>query len=176
MGSGGGGDGPSKKPRFPKKRRQGVGREKEGGTLRGILTPFRFGVNFSYYGLSLDLSGLGLNVYQTQLLFGAVEVPSKLLVYLLVRHVGRRLTQAGMLLGTALALGISLLVPSGEPHPLPGGPASCPRRPALSRKRLLKVQHSGNLPSRELWVSRKARSLPELLFLQRWAHGASPWL
>ncbi|XP_059034027.1 solute carrier family 22 member 7 isoform X1 [Mustela lutreola] len=71
-----------------------------------------FGVNFSYYGLSLDLSGLGLNVYQTQLLFGAVEVPSKLLVYLLVRHVGRRLTQAGMLLGTALALGTSLLVPS----------------------------------------------------------------
>ncbi|KAI5766859.1 unnamed protein product [Gulo gulo] len=71
-----------------------------------------FGVNFSYYGLSLDVSGLGLNVYQTQLLFGAVELPSKLLVYLLVRHVGRRLTQAGMLLGTALALGISLLMPS----------------------------------------------------------------
>ncbi|XP_022359426.1 solute carrier family 22 member 7 isoform X1 [Enhydra lutris kenyoni] len=71
-----------------------------------------FGVNFSYYGLSLDVSGLGLNVYQTQLLFGAVELPSKLLVYLLVRHMGRRLTQAGMLLGTALALGISLLVPS----------------------------------------------------------------
>ncbi|XP_045862603.1 solute carrier family 22 member 7 isoform X3 [Meles meles] len=71
-----------------------------------------FGVNFSYYGLSLDVSGLGLNVYQTQLLFGAVELPSKLLVYLLVRHVGRRLTQAGMLLGTALALGVSLLVPS----------------------------------------------------------------
>ncbi|XP_032718012.1 solute carrier family 22 member 7 isoform X1 [Lontra canadensis] len=71
-----------------------------------------FGVNFSYYGLSLDVSGLGLNVYQTQLLFGVVELPSKLLVYLLVRHMGRRLTQAGMLLGTALALGISLLVPS----------------------------------------------------------------
>ncbi|XP_034504093.1 solute carrier family 22 member 7 isoform X2 [Ailuropoda melanoleuca] len=71
-----------------------------------------FGVNFSYYGLSLDVSGLGLNVYQTQLLFGAVELPSKLLVYLLVRHAGRRLTQAGTLLGTALALGVSLLVTS----------------------------------------------------------------
>ncbi|XP_008690108.1 solute carrier family 22 member 7 isoform X2 [Ursus maritimus] len=71
-----------------------------------------FGVNFSYYGLSLDISGLGLNVYQTQLLFGAVELPSKLLVYLLVCHAGRRLTQAGTLLGTALALGISLLVTS----------------------------------------------------------------
>ncbi|XP_011815770.1 PREDICTED: solute carrier family 22 member 7 isoform X1 [Colobus angolensis palliatus] len=71
-----------------------------------------FGVNFSYYGLSLDVSGLGLNVYQTQLLFGAVELPFKLLVYLSVRYAGRRLTQAGTLLGTALALGTRLLVSS----------------------------------------------------------------
>ncbi|KAL4681000.1 hypothetical protein H8957_007146 [Semnopithecus entellus] len=71
-----------------------------------------FGVNFSYYGLSLDVSGLELNVYQTQLLFGAVELPFKLLVYLSVRHAGRRLTQAGTLLGTALALGTRLLVSS----------------------------------------------------------------
>ncbi|KAM5284087.1 solute carrier family 22 member 7 isoform 1-T2 [Hipposideros larvatus] len=69
-----------------------------------------FAVNFSYYGLSLDVSGFGLNIYQTQLLFGAVEVPFKLLVYLLVRRVGRRLTQAGMLLGTALTLGGRLLL------------------------------------------------------------------
>lgn len=69
-----------------------------------------FGVNFSYYGLTLDVSGLGLNVYQTQLLFGAVELPSKLSVFFLMRHVGRRPTQAGMLLGTALTFGISLLV------------------------------------------------------------------
>ncbi|EPY76689.1 solute carrier family 22 member 7 isoform X2 [Camelus dromedarius] len=71
-----------------------------------------FGVNFSYYGLSLDVSGLGLNVYQTQLLFGAVELPSKLLVYLSVRHAGRRLTLAGTLLGAALSLGFRLLVSS----------------------------------------------------------------
>ena len=44
-------------------------------------------MNFSYYGLSLDVSRLGLDVYQKQLLFGAVEVPSKLSVDLLVRHV-----------------------------------------------------------------------------------------
>ncbi|XP_060045852.1 solute carrier family 22 member 7 isoform X2 [Erinaceus europaeus] len=72
----------------------------------------RFGVNFSYYGLSLNVSGLGLNVYQTQLLFGAVELPFKLLVYLSARYIGRRLTEAGALMGTALALGIRLLLPS----------------------------------------------------------------
>ncbi|XP_048203684.1 solute carrier family 22 member 7 [Perognathus longimembris pacificus] len=69
-----------------------------------------FGVNFSYYGLTLDLSGLGLDVYRTQLLFGAMEVPSKLLVYLCVSRVGRRPTQSGMLLGAALTFGIRLLV------------------------------------------------------------------
>ncbi|KAK2503234.1 hypothetical protein MC885_000236 [Smutsia gigantea] len=83
----------------------------------GILSLW-FGVNFSYYGLSLDVTGLGLNVYQTQLLFGVVELPSKLLVYLSVRHVGRRLTLAGALLGTALSLGLRLVVSSGEPRPL----------------------------------------------------------
>ncbi|XP_036024196.1 solute carrier family 22 member 7 [Onychomys torridus] len=69
-----------------------------------------FGVNFSYYGLSLDVSGLGLNVYQVQLMFGAVELPTKITVYFLVRRMGRRLTEAGMLLGAALTFGISLLV------------------------------------------------------------------
>lgn len=67
-------------------------------------------MNFSYYGVSLDLSGLGLNVYLTQLVFGAVELPSKLLVYLSVRHAGRRLTMAGTLLGAALAVGLRILV------------------------------------------------------------------
>lgn len=95
-----------------------------------MATSLRFGVNFSYYGLSLDVSGMGLNVYQTQLLFGAVELPSKLLVYLAVRHAGRRLTQAGALLGTTLSLGIRLLLSSGEPrtpslHRRPR-PCSCP--------------------------------------------------
>ncbi|XP_007484012.2 solute carrier family 22 member 7 isoform X2 [Monodelphis domestica] len=71
-----------------------------------------FGVNFSYYGLSLDLSGLGLNLYQIQLLFGVVEIPSKMIVYLSVRYAGRRLTEVGALLGTALTVGASLLLPS----------------------------------------------------------------
>ncbi|KAL1771730.1 solute carrier family 22 member 7 [Sigmodon hispidus] len=72
-----------------------------------------FGVNFSYYGLTLDVSGLGLNVYHIQLLFGAVELPSKITVYILVRYLGRRLTEAGMLLGAAVTFGINLLVSSG---------------------------------------------------------------
>ncbi|XP_023575477.1 solute carrier family 22 member 7 isoform X2 [Octodon degus] len=71
-----------------------------------------FGMNFSYYGLTLDLSGLGLTMYQTQLLFAVVELPAKLLVYVMVRHLGRRPTEVGMLVGTALTFGVQLLVPS----------------------------------------------------------------
>lgn len=92
--------------------------------------PLRFAVNFAYYGLTLNVSGLGLNVYLTQLLFGAVELPAKLLVYLSVRYAGRRLTQAGTLLGTALTLGGRLLLSSGEPRPGP----SPPRGPASSKR------------------------------------------
>ncbi|XP_021005625.1 solute carrier family 22 member 7 [Mus caroli] len=93
-----------------------------------------FGVNFSYYGLTLDASGLGLNVYQTQLLFGAVEVPSKITVFFLVRRVGRRLTEAGMLLATALTFGISLLVSSGMCHHCPASTGNfifCTGKPVL---------------------------------------------
>lgn len=126
--------------------------------LSGTVTPFRFAVNFSYYGLSLDVSGLGLNIYQTQLLFGAVEVPSKLLVYLLVRHAGRRLTQMGMLLGTALTLGGRLLLSPGEP-PLPLQEAPPPGKEPLP--------FAGSHDSRPLSpaLSEGCTSDPEPLFL-----------
>uniref|UniRef100_H0VMM5 Solute carrier family 22 member 7 n=1 Tax=Cavia porcellus TaxID=10141 RepID=H0VMM5_CAVPO len=71
-----------------------------------------FGVNFPYYGLTLDLTGFELTVYQTQFLYAAMEVPSKLLVYVLVRYAGRRPTQVGALTGTGLTFGVRLLTSS----------------------------------------------------------------
>lgn len=131
--------------------------------------PLRFGVNFSYYGLSLDVSGLGLNVYQTQLLFGAVELPSKLLVYLSVRHAGRRLTQAGTLLGTALTLGFRLLVSTGEPCP-GRGPAHS------SRPRLLAKNPRPFLEApAQCALCEDPAFYPEPLCLQRRCTGAPPW-
>lgn len=122
-------------------------------------------MNFSYYGLSLDISGLGLNVYQTQLLFGTVELPAKLLVYLSVRHAGRRLTQAGTLLGTALTLGFRLLVPTGEPGP---GPAHSPR-PRLLAESPRPFPANDGVPS-----LKTPPSVPNPL-LQRRRTGAPPW-
>lgn len=137
------------------------------GDPGGIVMPFRFGVNFSYYGQSLAVAGLGLNLYQTQLLFGAVELPSKLLVYVSVRHAGRRLTQAGTLLGAALALGIRLLVASGEqpPQHIPLDTTTPSSDSSLGLSGDLRLQ---------LWLSRLAFSSPEPIFLQREAPGALP--
>jgi hypothetical protein len=135
--------------------------------LSGTTTPFRFGVNFSYYGLTLDLSGLGLNVYQTQLLFGAVELPSKLLVYLSVRHTGRRLTQAGMLLGRALTFAIRLLVSTGEP----AGPARAETPPPCKKSRPPRAK---TLPGIQGTLDYPT-SLLEPLSLQRPGPGPPPW-
>ena len=120
-------------------------------------------MNFSYYGLSLDVSRLGLDMYQMQLLFGAVEVPSKLLVDLLVRHVGHCLVQAGMLLGTTLALGSSLLVTTGSLTQRPR--LLCQEHSPLHSTR--GTSHSGSSGSR----TRPAHYLNPF-FLQRCGPGA----
>uniref|UniRef100_A0A672R5S8 Solute carrier family 22 member 7-like n=1 Tax=Sinocyclocheilus grahami TaxID=75366 RepID=A0A672R5S8_SINGR len=47
------------------------------------------------YGISLNITGFGLNMYLTQFVYGAIEVPSKLIVYYLLEKIGRRKTEAG---------------------------------------------------------------------------------
>ncbi|NXH15112.1 S22A7 protein, partial [Bucco capensis] len=71
-----------------------------------------FGVAFSYYGMSLKLTGFGLSIYVSQLLFGIIEIPAKLLVYVLVNRVGRRQSQAWALILTGLCVGANVLIPT----------------------------------------------------------------
>uniref|UniRef100_A0A673IPU5 Solute carrier family 22 member 7b, tandem duplicate 3 n=1 Tax=Sinocyclocheilus rhinocerous TaxID=307959 RepID=A0A673IPU5_9TELE len=47
------------------------------------------------YGISLNITGFGLNMYLTQFVYGAIEIPSKLMVYYLLDKIGRRKTEAG---------------------------------------------------------------------------------
>uniref|UniRef100_A0A8B9VX66 Solute carrier family 22 member 7 n=1 Tax=Anas zonorhyncha TaxID=75864 RepID=A0A8B9VX66_9AVES len=54
-----------------------------------------FGVAFSYYGMSMKLTGFGLNMYLSQFVFGIIEIPAKVIVYVLVNRIGRRQSQAG---------------------------------------------------------------------------------
>ncbi|XP_061627700.1 solute carrier family 22 member 7-like isoform X1 [Phyllopteryx taeniolatus] len=69
-----------------------------------------FGVAFTYYGITLNISGFGLNLYLTQFIFAIIELPMKIGLYFLLENIGRRPAQAGTSLSTGLFLFINLFV------------------------------------------------------------------
>ncbi|XP_077379844.1 solute carrier family 22 member 7-like isoform X1 [Festucalex cinctus] len=69
-----------------------------------------FGVAFTYYGITLNITGFGLNLHLTQFIFIAIEIPMKIALYFLIEYVGRRLSQSGTLLSTGLFLFINMFV------------------------------------------------------------------
>nr|XP_061792326.1 solute carrier family 22 member 7-like [Nerophis lumbriciformis] len=69
-----------------------------------------FGVAFTYYGISLNISGFGLNLYLTQFIFASTELPMKIALYFLMEKIGRKVSQAGTLLSTGLFLFINMFV------------------------------------------------------------------
>uniref|UniRef100_A0A8D2MHK5 Solute carrier family 22 member 7 n=1 Tax=Zonotrichia albicollis TaxID=44394 RepID=A0A8D2MHK5_ZONAL len=69
-----------------------------------------FGVAFSYYGLSMNLTGFGLSIYFSQFVFGVIEIPAKMAMYVLVNRIGRRQSQAWTLILFSSHLGQHLLV------------------------------------------------------------------
>uniref|UniRef100_A0AAR2JMJ8 Major facilitator superfamily (MFS) profile domain-containing protein n=1 Tax=Pygocentrus nattereri TaxID=42514 RepID=A0AAR2JMJ8_PYGNA len=77
-----------------------------------VLTGFTwFGVAFTYYGISLNVAGFGLNIYLTQFIYGIIELPAKLLIYLSLNKMGRRYSQAGTLVMTGVCIAITILIP-----------------------------------------------------------------
>uniref|UniRef100_A0A087Y6F0 Major facilitator superfamily (MFS) profile domain-containing protein n=1 Tax=Poecilia formosa TaxID=48698 RepID=A0A087Y6F0_POEFO len=74
-----------------------------------------FAASFLFYGLSLNIGSFGLNIYLTQLIFGAVEIPANVACLTMIQRFGRRICQAGFLfLG-----GVSCLVATAVPRALP---------------------------------------------------------
>ncbi|CAB1432284.1 unnamed protein product [Pleuronectes platessa] len=69
-----------------------------------------FGVAFTYYGISLNITGFGLNTYLTQLIFASIEMPMKIAVYFFLEKVGRRPGESGTLLLAGLCLFINMFV------------------------------------------------------------------
>ncbi|KAL7403702.1 hypothetical protein ABVT39_003900 [Epinephelus coioides] len=74
-----------------------------------IIT-WRYGVAFTYYGISLNITGFGLNTYLTQLIFASIEMPLKIGVYYFLEKVGRRSGEMGSMLSTGLCLLINMFV------------------------------------------------------------------
>ncbi|KAM3865178.1 solute carrier family 22 member 7-like [Diretmus argenteus] len=70
-----------------------------------------FCVASAFYGISFNITGLGLNLYLTQFTYAFVELPAKLAVYYLLDKIGRRPTEVGALLSVGLCLGINIVIP-----------------------------------------------------------------
>ncbi|KAJ1147825.1 hypothetical protein NDU88_000679 [Pleurodeles waltl] len=70
-----------------------------------------FGVAFSYYGISLNITGFELDVYLTQFLYGAIELPFKLSIFFFMNKSGRRHSVAGALLLSGFFIGANTVIP-----------------------------------------------------------------
>ncbi|XP_076583634.1 solute carrier family 22 member 7-like [Chaetodon auriga] len=69
------------------------------------------GVASMYYGISLNVAGFGVNIYLTQFIYGAIEIPAKAFMLVTLNKFGRRLTQAGTLVLTGLCIICNIFIP-----------------------------------------------------------------
>ncbi|XP_042369470.1 solute carrier family 22 member 13-like, partial [Plectropomus leopardus] len=74
-----------------------------------------FSTSLVYYGLSLNVGSFGLNIYLTQFIFGAVEIPAALSGLALIQHFGRRICQSGFLFFGGAACLVVLAIPKDLP-------------------------------------------------------------
>lgn len=70
-----------------------------------------YGVAQTYYGISLNVSGFGLNIYLTHFIYSAIEVPAKWIIYVLLNIIGRKKCQAGTQLLTGVCIFINIFIP-----------------------------------------------------------------
>lgn len=87
--------------------------------------PARFATSFAYYGLVMDLQGFGVSIYLIQVIFGAVDLPAKLVGFLAINHLGRRPAQIASLLLAGICILANGVIPQGE-HIGPSSLASSP--------------------------------------------------
>ncbi|XP_009562183.2 solute carrier family 22 member 6-B-like isoform X5 [Cuculus canorus] len=73
-----------------------------------------FSTSFAYYGLAMDLQHFDFNLYVIQMIFGAVDIPAKLVSILTITYVGRRFTQSLALILAGAAILANILVPPGS--------------------------------------------------------------
>ncbi|XP_069092763.1 solute carrier family 22 member 7-like [Pleurodeles waltl] len=70
-----------------------------------------FGAFISYYGMSLNIIGFELDMYMTQFLFGAIEMPFKLVTYISLKKGGQRHALAWSLLIFGFCMAINIVIP-----------------------------------------------------------------
>ncbi|XP_041921728.1 solute carrier family 22 member 7-like [Alosa sapidissima] len=70
-----------------------------------------YGVASTFYGISFNITGFGVNIYLTQFIMAAVEIPAKVSIFYLLDKIGRRKTESGALFLAGLCLAITVIVP-----------------------------------------------------------------
>ncbi|KAM4723067.1 solute carrier family 22 member 6-B-like [Rhinophrynus dorsalis] len=70
-----------------------------------------FSTSFSYYGLALDLQQFGDNIYIIQIIFGAVDIPAKVISYFVMTYLGRRVLQSLSLILSGVAILVIMFIP-----------------------------------------------------------------
>ncbi|XP_070583907.1 solute carrier family 22 member 13 [Erythrolamprus reginae] len=71
--------------------------------------------SLAYYGLSLNVGSFGLDIYLTQVIFGMVEIPARILAVFLMQRFGRKTCQSLFLLLGGIFCLLILAVPKGLP-------------------------------------------------------------
>ncbi|XP_048862625.1 solute carrier family 22 member 7-like isoform X1 [Brienomyrus brachyistius] len=75
-----------------------------------------YGVASTYYGISLNVTGFGLNIYLTHFIYAAIEIPAKVCVYFCLDKLGRRYCQAGALILTGTCIAVNIFLPKDLWH------------------------------------------------------------
>uniref|UniRef100_A0A671WHJ8 Solute carrier family 22 member 6 n=1 Tax=Sparus aurata TaxID=8175 RepID=A0A671WHJ8_SPAAU len=68
----------------------------------------------TYYGISLNIDGFGVNIFLTQFIYGAIELPAIAFVFFSFDKIGRRLTQAGTQFLTGLCILCNMFIPQDK--------------------------------------------------------------
>lgn len=68
----------------------------------------------TFYGISFNITGFGLNLYLTHLVYTLIEFPTKIAVYYLLDLIGRRSSIVGALAWSGVCLGVNIAIPQGK--------------------------------------------------------------
>uniref|UniRef100_A0A667YZ13 Solute carrier family 22 member 6 n=1 Tax=Myripristis murdjan TaxID=586833 RepID=A0A667YZ13_9TELE len=82
-------------------------------TMTICLSAVWLSTSFAYYGLAMDLQKFGVDIYLIQVIFGAVDIPAKVVITLSMCFAGRRPSQCAALIMAGVAILLNLVVPYG---------------------------------------------------------------
>lgn len=69
---------------------------------------------FTYYGISLNIAGFGLNPFLTQFVFASIEMPMKIGVYFFLEKIGRRHCEMTALLSAGICIFVNIFISKGS--------------------------------------------------------------